>query len=301
MAKMKTAQKILMLFMVLITLSSCSQSNLITLNETGAEILATPSIIPEFTIESTPTLEPTPTLDLISANSIPVFLSLTKEIGKEITDANEEASGYRITYEPIKNGRVWEIKYNDGKKITIEVTNKSDRLATVILDTTELAGKRSIFTVVTSKEAIVGILALGYYGKKRWAEEFLFSPYLDEFVVCPTYNYYNRSCLGTKFSTAGSMYPTLFISTYGVVVENATDEQFRNIERNIELESEPPTFDMRMTSNENRWCGLMGEEEIEYKLPGSEEIYKIGYGNCPVIKINPMIEVNETNMDDLGF
>jgi len=264
--------------------------------------LNTPTAKPTNTQFKTVTIVSTPT------NSIPTFLLLTDEIVNELTEITKAITGkedvdkfHKIT----RNLQGWEIECYDGKKITLEVVKKTDTSTTTIINTSELSGTDSKFTIVSSEGIIFMMDILEYSDTTKFL---FFAPDIEEFVVCPYYSVQDWYCNDSKFAPDGFMYINILISTSGVVVVNPTYMQIENVKHNYTLEYDsdnpPPSliFQEYLWENKDVWCGKEGDEKIMYMLPILNNIYTLEYNNCPKWSIEPFVELTEDNIDDFfGF
>jgi hypothetical protein len=100
------------------------------------------------------------------------------EITKSITGKEDVDKFHNIS----RNLQGWEIECYDGKKITVEVVEKTNISTTTVINTSELSGTESKFTIVSSKEAVF-MMDIKTYSDIR--KPLFFAPSIDEFVVCP--------------------------------------------------------------------------------------------------------------------
>ena len=259
------------------------------------------------TVEPTITSVKTNTIEPTLNDSILSFKLLTEEMINELTDITKSITGKEDVdkfHNISRNLQGWEIECYDGKKVTIEVVEKTDASTTTKINTSDLSGTDSKFTIVSSKEAVF-LMDITTYSDIR--KLLFFAPSIDEFVVCPYYSVQDWYCNDSIFAPDGPVYVNILISTTGIVVVNPTYMQIENVKHKYDLEygsdnpSLNPNFQDYLWENKDMWCGKEGDEKISYKLPTLNNTYILEYNNCPEWSIEPIMELTEDNIDDFGF
>ena len=250
-------------------------------------------------VRQLPTSTPTSTIN------IPTFIILNQEIQDTVTRRKKDAPipegeslpyNHNAPYKVTKLEKSWEISNHNGKKIAIHVIDRSQGFIRTEINTTELAGKESVFVITTPEGAVLTITIIGFYKYNDYVEAFLFAPSINEFVMCPSYNSENWFCIGTDFFIDGSLYVNLMVSKSGSIIFNPTRLQLENIAYNLNLENgngaEPKANweTVFLAGNEGRWCGRKGDNKVRYKLPNSEDIYEWGYNKCPFALVEPFVD-----------
>lgn len=258
-----------------------------------------PTDIPFLTVTVEPSITPvkTKTKEPTITDSIPSFKIFTEEMINELNNISQivvsdkpPENFYRIN----TNQGVWELPRHDGKIIKIEVIDHLNNLILTMIDTTDLAGKTSQYSVLSSVGAVLLFDVEGYNNEKSWEPLFLFAPTIDAFVICPFYSIGDWYCTESKteyFDFRGPLYVNIRINEDGVITREFSEHQFIELAKEQGLD---PTEDIYVDEIDwnnlgENWCSLSQDnEEIIYKLPGSETVYQFGNGKCPIVTIEPM-------------